>query len=382
MGTAYTPGLTISADAVVRKVRRLPLKGQVLVRVGDVVSPDTVVARTELPGPVTTVRVAEQLGVEPSELSRFLIKRVGDFVQAGELLAERKSLWGLITIRVVAPVSGTVEFLSETTGNMGIRHKPTPVEVTAYLQGLVVEVLPDEGAVIATRGTFVQGIFGLGGERNGPLAVVARSPDERVPAHRLSEEHRGKALVVGAHAHWDLMEAARQVGAVALIAGSVQDSDLKRLLGYELGVAITGDENIPFTLIVTEGFGELAMAQRTFELLAAQEGKLASLNGATQIRAGVIRPEVIVPRERLTLEDLKAPEVEPLKVGELSIGTPVRLIRAPYFGQLSHVIALPPEPQTIETETQTRVAEVELINGERVIVPRANLEIFAHGDAS
>ncbi len=32
MGTAYTPGLTISADAVVRKVRRLPLKGQVLVQ--------------------------------------------------------------------------------------------------------------------------------------------------------------------------------------------------------------------------------------------------------------------------------------------------------------------------------------------------------------
>ena len=382
MGTAYTPGLTISADAVVRKVRRLPLKGQVLVQVGDFVSPGKVIARTELPGPVTTVRVAEQLGVEPNELPRFLLKRVGEPVQAGEPLAERKSLWGLLTTRVPAPVSGTIEFVSETTGNLGIRHPPTPVEVTAYLQGFVVEVLPQEGAVIATRGTFIQGIFGLGGERNAPLALLARSPDETVSDSRLSDEHRGKALIVGAHIHWNLLEAARQVGAVALIAGSAQDSDLKRLLGYELGVAITGDEAIPFTLIITEGFGQLAMARRTFELLAAQEGKLASLNGATQIRAGVIRPEVIVPRDGLTLNDLQAPEEEPVKVGELTIGTPVRLIRAPYFGRLGRVVALPPEPQTIETETQTRVAEVELVNGERVIVPRANLEIFAHSDAS
>jgi len=44
MGTAYTPGLTISADTVIRKVRRLPLKGQVLVQVGDQVDPDTVLS--------------------------------------------------------------------------------------------------------------------------------------------------------------------------------------------------------------------------------------------------------------------------------------------------------------------------------------------------
>jgi hypothetical protein len=104
MGTAYTPGLTISADTVVRKVRRLPLKGQVLVQVGDSVNPDTVVARTELPGPVTTVRVAERLGVEPRELSKYLLKQVDDEVQAGEIIAERKSFFGLFTSRVTSPI--------------------------------------------------------------------------------------------------------------------------------------------------------------------------------------------------------------------------------------------------------------------------------------
>jgi hypothetical protein len=379
MGTAYTPGLTISADTVVRKVRRLPLKGQVLVQVGDSVNPDTVVARTELPGPVTTVRVAERLGVEPRELPKYLLKQVGDKVQVGEMIAERKSFFGLFTSRVTSPITGTIDFISEATGNIGIRHLPTPVEVTAYLRGLVVDVLPEEGAVVATRGVFVQGIFGLSGERHGQIALLADSPDEVVSDTKVSDEHKGKVLIAGALAHWRLMEAAKQVGAVALVTGGVLDTDIKKLLGYDIGVAITGHEPLPFTLIVTEGFGEIAMAKRTFELLASQEGREASVNGATQIRAGVIRPEVVVPKDtKLTLDGLQAPERDEFAAGELNIGTPIRLIRAPYFGSLGRVVALPPEPQEIETETKTRVLEAELVTGERVIVPRANVEIFPH----
>jgi hypothetical protein len=379
MGTAYTPGLTISADTIVRKVRRLPLKGQVLVQVGDSVNPDTVVARTELPGPVTTVRVAERLGVEPRELPKYLLKQVGDKVQVGEIIAERKSFFGLFTSRVTSPITGTIDFISEATGNIGIRHLPTPVEVTAYLRGLVVDVLPEEGAVVATRGVFVQGIFGLSGERHGQIALLADSPDEVVSDTKVSDEHKGKVLIAGALAHWRLMEAAKQVGAVALVTGGVLDTDIKKLLGYDIGVAITGHEPLPFTLIVTEGFGEIAMAKRTFELLASQEGREASVNGATQIRAGVIRPEVVVPKDtKLTLNGLQAPERDEFAAGELNIGTPIRLIRAPYFGSLGRVVALPPEPQEIETETKTRVLEAELVTGERVIVPRANVEIFPH----
>lgn len=379
MGTAYTPGLTISADTVVRKVRRLPLKGEVLVRVGDLVNPDTVVARTELPGPITTVRAAEQLGIEPSELGKYLLKRVGEKVQAGEVIAERKSFFGLFTSRVTSPITGTIDFISEATGNIGIRHLPTPVEVTAYLRGLVIDVLPEEGAIVATRGVFVQGIFGLSGERHGQISLLANSPDEIVNDSKVSDDHRGKVLVAGALAHWRLMEAVKRVGAVALVTGGVLDADIQKLLGYDIGIAITGHEPLPFTLIVTEGFGKIAMAKRTFELLASQEGREGSVNGATQIRAGVIRPEIVVPREKVpSLEELQALDRSEFTAGELNLGTPIRLIRAPYFGALGRVVSLPPEPQEIETETKTRVLEAELVTGERVIVPRANVEIFPH----
>ena len=65
MAHAYTPGLKVAAGTLIRRERRLPLKGEVLVSVGDEVKGDTIVARTELPGDVQPLNLAGLLGVAP-----------------------------------------------------------------------------------------------------------------------------------------------------------------------------------------------------------------------------------------------------------------------------------------------------------------------------
>jgi hypothetical protein len=155
-----------------------------------------------------------------------------------------------------------------------------------------------------------------------------------------------------------------------LVVGAIVDQDLVDFLGYDIGVAITGHEKIHLTLVLTEGFGSIPMAQRTFDLLRSLEGHAASMNGATQIRAGVIRPEIIVPRPADTALTGKPDN------HDLRIGTPVRLIREPYFGLLASVAALPTELVRIPTGADVRVLEATLASGERVIVPRANVEII------
>ena len=113
------------------------------------------------------------------------------------------------------------------------------------------------------------------------------------------------------------------------------------------------------------------MAARTFGLLKAQEGMVTSINGATQIRAGVVRPEIIIPVE--AREDT----VGTGSTGDaLTIGTQIRIIREPYFGRLGRVSALPVELQELETEAKVRVLEVELEDGNKVVLPRANVEII------
>ena len=149
-----------------------------------------------------------------------------------------------------------------------------------------------------------------------------------------------------------------------------QYGDQLELLGYDLGVAITGHEDVQPILIMTEGFGEIAMAAATFDLLAANAGRRASANGATQIRAGVLRPEVIIPAEGATIE---APESAPTEAG-LMAGRRVRIIRQPGFGRLGVVRSLPAGVEAVESEAKVRVVEIAIDGGEVVTVPRANVE--------
>ncbi len=60
----------------------------------------------------------------------------------------------------------------------------------------------------------------------------------------------------------------------------------------------------------------------------------------------------------------------------MTIGSPIRLIRAPYFGQLAKVVELPPEPVQLETEARVRVLRGRLSDGSVVTVPRANVEMI------
>lgn len=369
MGTAYTPGLKVSPSTIIRKTRRLPLKGDVVVGPGEEVAPDTVVARTNIPGILRTVRAAERLGIDADEVPAAAIVQPGEPVTAGQLLAASRAFFGLFKSECHSPVDGEVEIINPVTGHISVREKPNPIEVTAYVRGRIAEVMEEEGVVVETRGALIQGIFGVGGERQGTVRMAAQSPDEPLTEQRITPDMAGHVIVGGSNLSAGALRRASEVGVAGIVVGAIIDRDLIDFLGYDIGVAITGHEPIDLTLVLTEGFGTIRMADRTFRLLASLEGQAASVNGATQIRAGVIRPEVIVPGEP-TAEALEE------ESHELNIGTPIRIIREPYFGKLATVAALPPELIEIPTGAHVRVLEAEIGGGERVVVPRANVEII------
>jgi len=373
LGSAYTPGLTVSGDTIVRRIRRLPIKGEVLVKEGQVVTPDTIVAQAKLPGPLQTIKLAEKLSVEPKEVQAYLQVSVGAKIAKGDLIAISKGFLGRFGKReVYSDFDGTIEALSEVSGHALIREAPIPINIDAYVQGVVADILPAEGAIIETRGAMVQGIFGVGGERVGTVRVAVDSPDKVLEAANILSSDKGKILVGGAGVTYEAILKGVEVGATALVAGGVKDSDLIKFLGFDIGVAITGTEQIGLTLLVTEGFGFLPMANRTFELLKSMEGKSGSVNGATQIRAGVIRPEVIIP-----LPEHASGNVAGEKAMELAIGSPIRVIREPYFGKLGTVTGLPAQLMAVESGTVVRVLRAQIEGSGEVLVPRANVEIIA-----
>ncbi|MHC4607888.1 MAG: hypothetical protein ACYTAF_13325, partial [Planctomycetota bacterium] len=281
---------------------------------------------------------------------------------------------GLLKTHVPAPIDGTVENYSEKTGFMGIRAHPTPLELNAYVKGRVVEIFPEDGVRIRAEGSFIQGVFGIGGERHGKVQVVVDSQEDPLTTDRLPKDMEGKILVGGSVIEGKALRKVHDGGGVGVIAGGIVNEDLREYLGYDIGVAITGEEDIPITAIITEGFGKMDMAGRTFELLKALEGRDASINGATQIRAGAQRPEIFVAGG---VEGAELLEEEDLSAHQLKAGTPIRIIRVPYFGQLATVTSLPAELTRLESGSRVRILEAKLNKtGEQVRVPRANVEIL------
>ena len=374
MAHAYTPGLKISAQTIIRSERRLPLMGDVLVEVGNQVAAEEVVAQTDLPGNVQMIHAANLMGTSPINVGQFMLKKVGDSVEEDEIIAQSNGLFGLFKSEVRSPISGTIENISDVTGQVIVREPPTPVQTRGYIDGQVTEIIENEGAIIETWGTMIQGIFGIGGETVGQLQMVVASPDQALTSELIQTSHKGQIIVGGSTVNHKTVRVAIDKGVKGIVCGGIHDRELYELLGYELGVAITGSEQIGLTLMITEGFGQIDMAQQTFDLLSQRQGMKASLNGATQIRAGVQRPEIIIPLERNDNSQLDTTKVRQSNV--LNVGTLVRLIRSPYFGQLGRVTDLLVEPQSLETEAHVRVLEVQIQDQERIVLPRANVEVI------
>jgi hypothetical protein len=372
MAKAYTPGLKVTGRITYRVRRSLPIHGEVLVKVGDRVEATQVVARTFTDGDITPVNVANLLGAPAGDVPGLMLKRQGETVAAGEVLARSKGIFGMMKKDAPSPAAGVVESISATTGQVILRGDRQPVDVKAFVAGRVVEVIANDGAVIEADVMLVQGIFGIGGEAFGPIHVACKRHDERLDASHLTSAMKGAIVIGGARMTVDALRKARDLGVAALVSGGIDDQDLKDFLGYDLGVAITGSEQVGLTFIITEGFGDIAMAERTHRLLSSHAGKRASVNGATQIRAGVMRPEIVVTLEA----DAPASAERHFAEGSLELGAPLRIIRDPYFGRLGTVKRLPHEPAVLGSGSKARVLEVQLDSGESVVVPRANVELI------
>jgi hypothetical protein len=119
MANIYTPGLKVSDYSIVRKRRILPLKGTVTCKLGDVVKPDSVVAETFLPGNVVADNLANKLGVDAPEVEQYLLKKINEPFEKGEIYAMKKGFFGLLKTELVAPFKGSVESISKIirTGN-------------------------------------------------------------------------------------------------------------------------------------------------------------------------------------------------------------------------------------------------------------------------
>ncbi|MCS7287116.1 MAG: hypothetical protein RMK30_08895 [Anaerolineae bacterium] len=322
--------------------RRLPIPGEVLVRPGESVEPSRTIAVAELHGWVC-LDVARELGVKENELERFLKKRPGDRVEAGEEIASRKGLLPFTFVSYTSPVSGKVA----ATG-MGVVILETTsgsIELKAGLKGLVSRIIPYYGAIIESRGALIEGIWSNGKERDGILKIVGSREKPLLPEN-LQASARGFIVVCGTIQDEETLSRAAALQVSGIVTGSLKASLIERALA------------MPYPVILTEGFGQIPMNLPAFELLHSSEGYEVSILATPPSIFISVPGEIIAPSFRARKE-----------------GSPkVKVSRGPYRGLFGEVLESGRREMVLESGYIVPSALVRLENGLEIEVPLVNLE--------
>lgn len=313
------------------------------------------------------LRAAEQLGVGLLAFRDCLRAFKGDMVMAGQVVATRRT--GLKANIVQSPIYGQIVDISR--GVITIRPIHMRTEVTAYLSGRVTKVLDGQGLFVQASAHVIEGKYGVGGESGGELLVTGK-PDEGLRPDEVSTAWKGRVVVVGKTASMETINLAKEAGTRALIMGYLP---LSTLLNYATGtkvIGITGDEDVAMTLILLEGFLPTSIQPRVWKTLQNLQGRFASVNGTTHIRAGVIRPEIVVCESASSGADAISSE---RPQSTLAAGSTVRILRGSLIGETGQVAGLPAERQVISTGSVVQVANVS-IDSQVFTIPVSNLEVL------
>jgi len=239
------------------------------------------------------INIAKKLNIKPKAITRYLKKNLNDFVYAGDLLASK-----IIDVRgtdhpmiVSAPSTGSIREIDLETGNILIKYDKDPHRKFAGVNGIITEIEPGRSATISYNGITLQGIIGFGSESWGRLNFLEDLND----ADNCTSE---EVVVYSGKIDLNFLNKMKKQEVKGVVAAAIDNADLISFTGKEIGVALTGNESIPFPVIFTEGFGEFLMDKEYADIFSKHVNEMIYLNGHTQIRAGVTRPKMIICLEQ------------------------------------------------------------------------------------
>jgi hypothetical protein len=260
--------------------------------------------------------------------------------------------------RVVrAPKNGRV--LVAGGGQVLLELETAPYELKAAIPGTVENLVEDRGAIIEAIGALIQGVWGNGRTDYGVMSMLLNSSDDVLTPDRLDVSLRGSIILGGYCENPDVLKTAAGLPLRGLILSSM-DAQLLPLA-----------EKLRIPIIVLEGYGHRRMNSAAYKLLTTNERREVAINAQAWDPARGTRPEIIIPLPA-TVEPVSPQETE-----NFNAGKQVRLIRAPYEGSLGSIVEVRPGMTTLPSGVTAPAAEIQLENGEKMVLPLANLEIIA-----
>jgi hypothetical protein len=353
---AYYPDVTIVRPLTrIRRERLLPYPGEVVVRPGQEVSPVQVVVRGARADTFRILRAYKELGVAPEAVPVYLEVAEGAVIKKGTPLLRKRGPFGR-SKRYTSPIDGVLHQVYN--GCLILQPTPELVELRAMMQGVVTSIVSNRGAILESQGSLIQALWDSGYEGYGKICFVATQPEASLSESELTADIHGCIVVSGRIDSVTTLRHLEEGGARGLIAGGASAEVTQAAGAYS------------FPLFLTDGIGPSPMAEPIFRLLQQSEGREASLFSRDAERPGS-RPEIVIPVKASAEADKGGSGPPAVAVGRLA-----RILRAPYASQVGRVVGLHDTPRLTALGLRASGADVQLLGGEIVFVPYANLDLI------
>lgn len=331
--------------------RRASFPGEVLVKEGEPVRPDTPILRANYrQGKLSVIRAAQTLGVSPEDLKKHVLRKEGDRVKWSETIAKRISMGGIKQIE--SPVDGVIKKIDPALGVVIVREilerpdVPVTIDVSEELRGGKVKF---RDYILVKKGDRVEYGQAIAGIKIMPFIPVytkkVASPcagtiievdvekgkvsiQKDFPTTELKAQYWGRirktipqygaeivfggyvlegAIGTGDFAWGKLARDSTDSEDAILFAECPSIADLEHIIKERPRGIIVGSidhrgidllEKRHIVSVIIEGFGTLPLSADPKKLLLRSMGRNIVLKAATQVRAGVVRPEIVIPSDK------------------------------------------------------------------------------------
>lgn len=337
----------------IQRERLLPVDGKVLVRAGQKVNATDFIAEGNLYSNYLLLDIARSLKISVEKVDEILECQTGDQLGKGDIIA---GPIGFTRRLVRAPQGGRVVLAGN--GRVLLESIGKTYKIQAGLPGEVIDLIPNRGAVIEMEGALVQGIWGNGKVEYGLMYILATEPNHIITVDQLDVSIRGAIIMAGHCQDIEVLRLAEQLPLRGLILSSMAPS------------LVATAQEISIPIIVTDGIGRVPMNPVAHKLLSTNDKNEVALLAEPWDHLTGTRPEIVIPFPGLE-------NTSPAK--DIIFFAPeqsVRVVRQPHMakiGTIKNILSKNRFPSGLVAQA----AEIQLDNGEKVILPLANLEVLA-----
>lgn len=331
--------------------RKYPGSCKAATQVGDEVNPESVIAHCEVSAGQRLIKIAHSLGASSKDVQKYLLRKIGDRIYRGEIIARRRRFLGLAKKEIKSPADGVITEIN-ANGDLIVKFLPTPVRLVAGAKGEVTKIGQDS-IFVKSKGIQIKGYAGDGRMREGLIKIIA-APNEFVIPQKITAESAGKILVGGSLLERATIEKAVTIGVHGLVVGGINHRDFLSLgVGTDIGTSV----------LITEGFGTFSMGKDIYNSLKERENQFGFISGEGK--------DLFVP-------DSKAVSVvdsTDTLWKEVQVGDTVRVARQHSEDVIGRVESLSQKEEVLNSGVSAEVAKVKFLSGKTITVASANIDI-------